>query len=69
MLTEFFAITNLATNPDPVFSAYHVAYVVWAPATPLAEYLQRDPAGTWWTGRRWPWCSPAAEGERPSGAG
>ena len=43
VLTEFFAITNLTTNPDPVLSAYHVAYVVWAPATPLAEYLQRDP--------------------------
>jgi hypothetical protein len=43
VLTEFFAITDLTTNPDPVLSASHVAYVVWAPATPLAEYLQRDP--------------------------
>ncbi len=43
VLTEFFAITNLTTNPDPVLSAYHVAYVVWAPRTALAEYLQRDP--------------------------
>ena len=42
--TEFFAITNLTTNPDPVLSAYHVAYVVWAPDTPLAEYLAARPA-------------------------
>jgi hypothetical protein len=26
-----------------VLSAYHVDYVVWAPKTPLAEYLLRDP--------------------------
>jgi hypothetical protein len=43
VLTEFFAITNLTMNPDPSLSAYHVAYVVWAPHTPLAEYLGRDP--------------------------
>ena len=43
VLTEFFDVTDLTTNPDPVLSAYGVAYVVWAPATPLAEYLQRDP--------------------------
>jgi len=43
VLTEFFAITNLTTNPDPILSAYHVSYVVWAPGTALAEYLSRDP--------------------------
>ena len=43
VLTEFFAVTNLTTNPDPVFSAYHVSYVVWAPRTALSEYLARDP--------------------------
>ena len=57
VLTEFMAVTNLTTNPDPVLSAYHVSYVVWAPHTPLAQYLAHDPAGTWWTGRRWPWSS------------
>jgi hypothetical protein len=43
VLTEFFDITDLTTNPDTVLSAYHVDYVVWAPKTPLAEYLLRDP--------------------------
>ena len=42
MLTEFFAVTDLTTNPDPVLSAYHVSYVVWAPRTPLALYLAHD---------------------------
>ncbi len=43
VLTEFMAVTNLTTNPDPVLSAYHVSYVVWAPRTALAQYLARDP--------------------------
>ncbi len=43
VLTEFMAVTNLTTNPDPVLSASHVSYVVWAPGTPLALYLGRDP--------------------------
>jgi len=43
VLTEFMAVTNLTTNPDPVLSGSHVAYVVWAPHTPLALYLARDP--------------------------
>ena len=42
VLTEFFAVSDLTTNPDPVLSAYHVDYVVWAPDTPLSEYLRRD---------------------------
>ncbi len=42
VLTEFFAVSGLTTNPDPVLTAYHVAYVVWASGTPLSEYLQRD---------------------------
>jgi len=45
VLTEFFAVTELSTDPDPVLSRYGVAYVVWAPATPLALFLGRD--------RRW----------------
>ncbi len=45
VLTEFMAVTNLTTDPDPVLSAAHVSYVVWAPDTPLALYLGHD--------RRW----------------
>jgi hypothetical protein len=36
-------VKNLTTNPDPVLSASHVSYVVWAPDTPLALYLDHDP--------------------------
>jgi hypothetical protein len=43
VLTEFMAVKNLTTNPDPVLSASHVSYVVWAPDTPLALYLDHDP--------------------------
>jgi hypothetical protein len=43
VLTEFFAITYMTTDPDPVLSAYHVSYVVWAPNTPLSHYLHNDP--------------------------
>ena len=43
VLSEFFAVTNLTTDPDPVLSRYHVSYVVWAPRTALSEYLSRDP--------------------------
>ncbi len=43
VLTEFIDVTNVTTNPDPVLSAYDVSYVVWAPDTPLALYLARDP--------------------------
>ena len=43
VLTEFMAVTNVTTNPDPVLSAYHVDYVVWSPGTPLALYLAHDP--------------------------
>ena len=42
VLTEFMAVSNLTTNPDPVLSAYHVSYVVWAPHTPLVQYLAHD---------------------------
>ncbi len=43
VLRDFFAVTGLTTNPDPIFAAYDVSYVVWAPGTPLAEYLTHDP--------------------------
>jgi hypothetical protein len=42
VLTEFMAVTNVTSDPDPVLSAYHVSYVVWAPRTPLALYLAHD---------------------------
>ena len=42
VLSEFFAVTNLTTDPDPVLSRYDVSYVVWAPRTALSEYLSRD---------------------------
>ena len=42
VLTEFFAVTNMTTDPDPILSASHVSYVVWAPHTALSEYLSHD---------------------------
>ncbi len=42
VLTEFLDVTNVTTNPDPVLSASHVSYVVWAPGSPLAVYLAHD---------------------------
>ena len=46
VLTQFFAVTNVTTNPDPILSRYDVSYVVWKPGTPLALYLSRDPKWT-----------------------
>jgi hypothetical protein len=43
VLTEFFAVTALTTNPDPVLSAYHVSYVVWTPHNGLSIFLDHDP--------------------------
>jgi hypothetical protein len=43
VLTEFFVVTTQTTNPDPILSAYHVSYVVWAPNTGLSIYLEHDP--------------------------
>jgi hypothetical protein len=42
VLTELLEVTNVTTNPDPVLSASHVSYVVWAPGSPLAVYLAHD---------------------------
>jgi hypothetical protein len=43
VLTEFFDVSDVKVNPDPIFSRYDVNYVVWPKATPLAEYLTHDP--------------------------
>jgi hypothetical protein len=42
VLSEFFAVSNLTAAPDPILSRYDVDYVVWAPRTPLALYLEKD---------------------------
>ena len=43
VLSEFFEVSDLTANPDPILAEYHVDYVVWSPATSLSEYLLRDP--------------------------
>jgi hypothetical protein len=43
VLTEFFDVTTQTTDPDPILSAYHVSYVVWAPRTGLSILLEHDP--------------------------
>jgi len=42
VLSDFFAVSDVTANPDPILSRYHVDYVVWAPRTPLAVYLAHD---------------------------
>jgi hypothetical protein len=42
VLSEFFAVSNVTADPDSILSRYHVNYVVWAPDTPLAEFLIHD---------------------------
>jgi hypothetical protein len=42
VLTEFFDITNLSIDPDPVLRSYDVDYVVWAPGTAVSEFLSHD---------------------------
>ena len=42
VLTDFFAISDVKTNPDPILARYDVNYVVWPRATPLAGYLSHD---------------------------
>jgi hypothetical protein len=42
VLTEFFDVTRVTVNPDPILSRYHVDYVVWPYKSPLEEYLSHD---------------------------
>jgi hypothetical protein len=46
VLTQFFAVTNLTTNPDPILARYNVSYVVWMPGAPLSLFLSHDPRWT-----------------------
>ncbi len=43
VLTQFFAVNDVTTNPDPILSAAHVTYVVWAPDAALSVFLSHDP--------------------------
>jgi len=43
VLTQFFAVGNVSTDPDPTLLRYHVDYVVWARGSALYEYLVHDP--------------------------
>ncbi len=42
VFAEYFAVSGLSVDPDPVLSRYHVSYVIWAPNTPLANFLSHD---------------------------
>jgi hypothetical protein len=42
VLTEFFAVSDLTTDPDPILAHYDVRYVLWARNTPLEKYLSHD---------------------------
>jgi hypothetical protein len=43
VLTEFFDVSNLTVDPDPILARDQVSYIVWARGTPLYAYLRRDP--------------------------
>jgi hypothetical protein len=42
VLTDFFAVSNLTTDPDTILSKYEVSYVLWEPDQPLSEFLAHD---------------------------
>ncbi len=43
VLSQYLAIDDLTTDPDPMLPAHDVEYVLWPPGTPLALYLDHDP--------------------------
>ena len=43
VLDQFFAVSDVTTDPDPVLARYDVSYVVWSPATALSLFLAHDP--------------------------
>jgi hypothetical protein len=43
VFSDYIAIDGVSVNPDPILSKYDVAYVIWAPGTPLASFLLHDP--------------------------
>lgn len=43
VLSQYLAIDDLTTNPDPLLRAHDVKYVLWPPGTALSLYLLRDP--------------------------
>jgi hypothetical protein len=42
VLTEFFDVSNVSVNPDPILSGYNIRYVVWGLGTPLYTFLSHD---------------------------
>lgn len=42
-LSRYLDVANLTTDPDTILHRYHVAYVLWDRASPLAVYLAHDP--------------------------
>ncbi len=43
VFSDYIAIDEVSVNPDPILSKYDVAYVIWAPGTPLYNFLLHDP--------------------------
>ena len=66
VLTEFFAITNMTTNPDPILSSYHVSYRrLGAADVARPNTWHGIRVGVSSTAAPWPWSSPGAESVRP----
>ena len=43
VLSQYLAIDELTTDPDPALRAHDVRYVLWPTGTALAVFLQHDP--------------------------
>ena len=43
VFAEYFAVSGVSTDPDPVLARYGISYVVWVPNTALAMFLTHDP--------------------------
>ena len=43
VFSDYIAIDGVSVNPDPILSKYGVTYVIWAPGTPLYNFLLHDP--------------------------
>ncbi len=42
VLSQYLAIDELTTDPDPILRAHDVEYVLWTPGTALALFLEHD---------------------------
>jgi hypothetical protein len=42
ILTQYLALDELSTDPDPILRSHRVTYVLWPPGSSLSVYLEHD---------------------------